>query len=88
MSPAPPSASILLDVAAAQYQLVGPDPSVIQVAKPYIFERTIGECIKKIGTNAVKEDSFRLQGVAWIDNVRRALQLSVLQAQSRCECLY
>ena len=54
---------------------VGPEPSVIQVAKPYIFEKTIQVCTTANGVNEVKEDSFRLQGVAWIDNVRRALQL-------------
>jgi CTD kinase subunit beta len=75
MSPAPVTAAAAAEIAAAQAQLVGPDPSVIQVAKPYLFEQTIEDCLRKIGTHAVKEDSFRLQGVAWIENVRRALQL-------------
>ncbi|KAI9850715.1 MAG: RNA polymerase II C-terminal domain kinase beta subunit [Thelocarpon superellum] len=47
------------------------------VAKPYVFESTVQECMAANGANEVKEDSFRLQGVAWIDNVRRALQLPV-----------
>ncbi|KAI9819352.1 MAG: RNA polymerase II C-terminal domain kinase beta subunit [Thelocarpon impressellum] len=54
---------------------VGPEPSVIQVAKPYVFETTIQECMTNNGVNEVKEDSLRLQGVGWIDNVRRELQL-------------
>ncbi len=28
-----------------------------------------------IGVNEAKEDNVRLQGVTWIDNVRKALQL-------------
>lgn len=74
MSPAPMLSSSG-DAPPAQDQFVGPDPSLIQVAKPYVFEKTIGESMTAIGSNEVKEDSFRLQGVAWIENVRRALQL-------------
>ncbi|KAL4786744.1 Fructosamine kinase-domain-containing protein [Aspergillus varians] len=50
-------------------------PSFIQVAKPYIFEQTIQECLAAMGVNPLREESLRLQGVAWIDNVRRALNL-------------
>ena len=53
----------------------GPHPSFIQVAKPFIFERTIQECFAATGTDPLREDSNRLQGVTWIDNVRKALQL-------------
>jgi len=53
----------------------GPHPAYIQVAKPYVFEQEIQECMKQNGTTETKEDSQRLQGVAWIDSVRRALQL-------------
>ena len=55
----------------------GPDPSVIQVAKPYIFEQTIQTCRESLGVPEQKEDLARLQGVAWIDSVRKALQLCV-----------
>lgn len=52
-------------------------PSFIQVAKPYIFEQTIQDCIAAMGVNPLREESLRLQGVAWVDNVRRALHLYV-----------
>ncbi|KAL2863537.1 putative fructosamine-3-kinase [Aspergillus lucknowensis] len=50
-------------------------PSFIQVAKPYIFEQTIQKCIAALEINPLREESMRLQGVTWIDNVRRALNL-------------
>ena len=53
----------------------GPDPSVIQVAKPYVFEKNVQHYLKSSSVPEQKEDIARLQGVAWIDNVRKALQL-------------
>lgn len=53
----------------------GPHPSFIQVAKPYVFQQKLEDCMLAIGVNEAKEDNVRLQGVAWIDNVRKALQL-------------
>ena len=55
-------------------------PSFIQVAKPYIFEQTIQDCVAALGVNPLREESLRLQGVTWIDNVRRALHLYVWDA--------
>ncbi|PYH90834.1 cyclin-like protein [Aspergillus ellipticus CBS 707.79] len=52
-------------------------PSFIQVAKPYIFEQTIQKCIAAMGVNPLREESLRLQGVTWIDNVRRVLYLPI-----------
>jgi len=52
-------------------------PSFIQVAKPYVFEQTIQDCIKAMGVNPIREESLRLQGVLWIDNVRKVLHLYV-----------
>jgi CTD kinase subunit beta len=52
-------------------------PSFIQIAKPYIFEQTIQKCIAAMEINPLREESMRLQGVTWIDNVRRALNLFV-----------
>ncbi|KAJ5619635.1 hypothetical protein N7510_003619 [Penicillium lagena] len=52
-------------------------PSFIQVAKPYIFEQTIQDCIEAMGVNPMREESLRLQGVTWIDNVRKVLRLPV-----------
>lgn len=54
---------------------LGPHPSFIQVAKPYVFEQKLQECMTAIGVSEAKEDNIRLQGVTWIDNVRKALQL-------------
>jgi hypothetical protein len=50
-------------------------PSFIQVANPYIFEQTVENCIASMGVNPLRETSLRLQGVAWLDGVRRALNL-------------
>lgn len=61
--------------ASAQSEQPGPQPSFIEVAKPYIFERKLQECIAAIGMNEAKEDNVRLPGVAYIDSVRRAMQL-------------
>ncbi|OJJ44139.1 hypothetical protein ASPZODRAFT_145250 [Penicilliopsis zonata CBS 506.65] len=54
-----------------------PHPSFIQVAKPYVFEQTIQDCLASIGIDPLREEALRLQGVTWIDNVRRALRLPV-----------
>jgi hypothetical protein len=53
----------------------GPHPSYVQVAKPYVFEQELQQCQQRIGATESQEDVKRLQGVAWIDSVRRALQL-------------
>ncbi|OGE51334.1 hypothetical protein PENARI_c013G07814 [Penicillium arizonense] len=52
-------------------------PSFIQVANPYIFEQTVQSCIESMGISPTRENSLRLQGVAWIDNVRKALNLPI-----------
>ncbi|EPS27492.1 hypothetical protein PDE_02435 [Penicillium oxalicum 114-2] len=52
-------------------------PSFIEVARPYVFEETIQGCIAAMGGNHTREESLRLQGVAWIENVRTALHLPV-----------
>lgn len=54
---------------------VGPHPSLIQLAKPYVFEQGLQQCMTDTGATEAKEDTLRLQGVSWIDNVRKALQL-------------
>ncbi|KAI5269018.1 cyclin [Aureobasidium subglaciale] len=56
---------------------VGPHPSFIKVANPYIFEQQIRSALAAIGVTEQKEDSIRLQGVHYIDNTRKALQLPV-----------
>ena len=60
---------------AAENGHVGPHPSYIQLAKPYIFEQKLQECMAATGVTEAKEDNIRLQGVAWIDSLRKALHL-------------
>ena len=56
---------------------VGPHPSYIQLAKPYIFESKLQDCMAATGVTEAKEDNIRLQGIAWIDSLRKALHLYV-----------
>lgn len=53
----------------------GPHPSYIQIAKPYVFQHKMLECITSAGSTEAKDDAIRLQGVAWIDSVRKAMHL-------------
>jgi hypothetical protein len=54
---------------------VGPHPSFIQVANPYIFQQQLQSSLNALGATEHKEDSIRLQGVHYLDSVRKALQL-------------
>ena len=54
---------------------LGPHPSFIEVAKPYVFEQQLQECLAGIGGSEAREDHIRLQGVTWIDRVRKSLML-------------
>lgn len=47
----------------------------VQVAKSYVFEQEIQKCLRDTGVSPAREDSIRLAGVQWIDNVRKALKL-------------
>lgn len=60
-------------------------PSFIQVAKPYVFEQTIHGSIHAMGVNPMREETILLQGVLWIDNVRKALNLYVQLEATNCE---
>jgi CTD kinase subunit beta len=53
----------------------GPHPSYIQVAKPFLFHQQLQSNLVAIGTNPSREDTYRLSGVQWINDVRTALQL-------------
>ncbi|RDW79597.1 hypothetical protein BP6252_04235 [Coleophoma cylindrospora] len=55
----------------------GPHPSIIQVAKPYLFHQQLQGQLVATGANPTREDSYRLQGIQWIDDVRTGLQLPV-----------
>ncbi|KAK6585239.1 hypothetical protein PZA11_001966 [Diplocarpon coronariae] len=61
-------------VAPAQ---LGPHPSYINVAQVYLFQQQLQGRLVAIGANPTREDTFRLQGVQWINDVRTALQLPV-----------
>ncbi|KAF2713363.1 cyclin-like protein [Pleomassaria siparia CBS 279.74] len=63
--------------ASTERDRVGPHPSYIEIAKPYILQSRIQSCLNVISMSDAKEDGVRLQGVTWIDNVRRALQLPI-----------
>jgi len=54
---------------------IGPHPSFIEVAKPYIFEQKLQEFMLNVGLVEAKEDTLRSQGVSWIDSVRKTMQL-------------
>jgi CTD kinase subunit beta len=54
---------------------IGPHPSYIQVAKPFLFQQQLQNRLVAIGTNPTREDAFRLQGVQWINEIRTTLQL-------------
>ena len=54
---------------------IGPHPSYIEIAKPYIFENKFRESQATAGIAEAKDDSIRLQGISWIDNVRKFLHL-------------
>lgn len=63
--------------AASTDERVGPHPSYIEVAKPYILQSSIAKSLTELRMSEGKEDIVRLQGVAWIDSVRRSLQLPI-----------
>ncbi|RFU30559.1 hypothetical protein B7463_g5764, partial [Scytalidium lignicola] len=74
MAPAPTSTT---EPTSTVVEQPGPHPSYIQVAKPYIFQQQLQGQLVAIGTSPPREDSYRLQGVQWINEVRIALQLPV-----------
>jgi len=70
------------DVAVAAHthsSSTGSMRSHIQVAKPYVFHQAIDGCLHDLGVAQAREDNIRLAGVQWIENVRKALKLYVLQ---------
>lgn len=54
---------------------VGPHPSFIEIAKAYIFQPAIQHCLNAAAVSEAKDDGYRLQGVAFIDNTRKYLKL-------------
>lgn len=73
---APQRLASLMKMAPAQTAATtGPHPSYINVAQVYLFQQQLNGMMVALGTNANREDTFRLQGVQWINDVRTALQL-------------
>lgn len=75
----------------AKVVVVGPHPSTIRVSAPYITQSAIEKKLAPSGLDAqerslqeAREDTARLQGVAWLDNVRRALQLPIKTYTTAC----
>ncbi|KAH8659192.1 hypothetical protein BGZ60DRAFT_120247 [Tricladium varicosporioides] len=64
--------------------ITGPHPSYIQVAKPYLFQQQLQEQLAALGANPSRENTFRLQGVQWINDVRIALQLPIRTFCTAC----
>ncbi|KAK4506089.1 hypothetical protein PRZ48_004054 [Zasmidium cellare] len=70
---------------------VGPHPSTIRVSAPYITQAAIEKRLQPSALDAqersqaeAREDSVRLQGVQWLNSVRRALQLPVKTFTTAC----
>jgi CTD kinase subunit beta len=53
----------------------GPNAGNITVGHQYIFEQNVRLMLRENGCDPAREDSYRIQGVQLIDNVREALQL-------------
>ena len=66
----PPQMTEALDA-----ERVGPHPSYIEIARPYVFQHTITASLAAASVSEAKDDSIRLQGVTWIDGVRKYMQL-------------
>ena len=74
---------------------IGPHPSTIRVSAPYLSQNAVEKKLQPPAAQAhfdvqersiaeAREDSMRLQGCAWIDNVRRALQLPIRTYTTAC----
>ena len=74
---------------------VGPHPSTIRVSAPYMTHGAVEKKLQPPTAHAqvevqersiaeAREDSMRLQGCTWLDNVRRALQLPIRTYTTAC----
>lgn len=74
---------------------VGPYPSTIRVSTQYVSQNAVEKKLRPPSSQAqfdvqersiaeAREDSMRLQGCTWIDNVRRALQLPIRTYTTAC----
>lgn len=53
---------------------VGPHPGVIEPCRRYVFESRIQKCLKTLGTES-KDEAWKIQGVTFIDQMRKSLEL-------------
>ncbi|EME47104.1 hypothetical protein DOTSEDRAFT_41602 [Dothistroma septosporum NZE10] len=72
-------------------KVIGPHPSTLRVSAPYITQSAVEKRLQPAGLDAqersiqeAREDSVRLQGVTWLDQVRRSLQLPVKTFTTAC----
>ncbi|KAK3669788.1 RNA polymerase II C-terminal domain kinase beta subunit, partial [Recurvomyces mirabilis] len=71
---------------------VGPHPSTIRVAPRFMSQAAIDKKlnppnaldVQERSLAEAREDNIRLQGVTWLDNVRRALQLPIRTYTTAC----
>ncbi|KAF2479698.1 cyclin-like protein [Neohortaea acidophila] len=75
---------------------VGPDPSTIRVSAPFMSQAAISKRLQQTTAQTsqldhqersiaeAREDSVRLQGITWIDTVRRSLQLPIRTYTTAC----
>lgn len=73
------------------FKVVGPHPSTIKVSAPYLSQAAIDARLQSPSADVqerslaeAKEESLRLQGVAWLDAVRRVLQLPIRTYTTAC----
>ena len=52
----------------------GPHPGYVSVANQNTFEQKLRRMMTDNGCDPAREDSYRLQGIQLVDNVREALQ--------------
>ncbi|KIV97154.1 hypothetical protein PV10_00936 [Exophiala mesophila] len=69
----PPSSA----TSAGPRRPTGQMPNFVSVAKAYMFQQEIDQCLTITGVSPAREDNLRLAGVQWIENVRRTLKLPV-----------
>lgn len=72
-------------------KVIGPHASTIRVAAPYISDAALEKNLQPWTLDGhekslveAREESIRLQGVAWLDGTRRALQLPVRTFTTAC----
>ena len=73
-------------------KVIGPHPSTIRVAARYMSQAAVENAlhppvvldVQERSLAEAREDSVRLQGVTWLDNTRRALQLPIRTFTTAC----